>query len=170
MQSPNVLRDLQLWRRRLEQRSVSRCRVTQEDAQRGASVIARFILTGAEKDGDAQREAEQFGDILFTDDRLSGYRSIVHKTYFVLEYVVCARDLDHPNWSDWFCPVPVHCRWLTPTNFQPPVVRSECSAIEAGCTQMLGSPDENQMLSAVDVDTSNFLTTHRCGGTTSGSC
>ena len=61
----------------------------QVDAQRSASVIARFILTGAEKDGDAQREAEQFGDILFTDDRLSGYRSIVHKTYFVLEYVVC---------------------------------------------------------------------------------
>ena len=60
----------------------------QVDAQRKASGVARFILTGAEKDGEAQREAVQFGDILFTDDRLSGYRSIVHKTYFVLEYVV----------------------------------------------------------------------------------
>ena len=62
----------------------------QVDAQQRASVVARFILTGAEKDGEAQREAEKFGDILFTDDRLSGYRSIVHKTYFVLEYVVRA--------------------------------------------------------------------------------
>ena len=61
---------------------------SQVDAQRQASVVARFILTGAEKDGEAQLEAKQFGDVLFTDDRLSGYRSIVHKTYFVLEYVV----------------------------------------------------------------------------------
>lgn len=31
--------------------------------------------------------------MLFTVDRLSGYRSIVHKTYFVLEYVVSYRFL-----------------------------------------------------------------------------
>lgn len=45
---------------------------------------------GAEKDADTEAEAAQKGDMLFTDDRLSGYRSIVHKTYFVLEYVVRA--------------------------------------------------------------------------------
>ena len=43
---------------------------------------------GAERDGDTEAEATQFGDMLFTDDRLSGYRSIVHKTYWVLEHAV----------------------------------------------------------------------------------
>lgn len=43
---------------------------------------------GAERDADTEAEQQQKGDMLFTDDRLTGYRSIVHKTYFVLEYVV----------------------------------------------------------------------------------
>ena len=77
-------------------------------------MVARFILTGAEKDGDAQHEAKQYGDILFTDDRLSGYRSIVHKTYFVLEYVVCNRSagacLD-PESSALQEPRPMMCNW-----------------------------------------------------------
>ena len=60
----------------------------QAEAQRGANVVTRFILAGAERDSHSEKEAAEFGDILFTDDRLSGYRSIVHKTYFVLEYVV----------------------------------------------------------------------------------
>ena len=51
-------------------------------------MVAKFILTGAEQDAAAEAEALAFGDVLFTDDRLSGYRSIVHKTYFVLAHVV----------------------------------------------------------------------------------
>lgn len=60
----------------------------QDDAIRSGSVVAKFILTGAEQDAAAEAEALAFGDLLFTDDRLSGYRSIVHKTYFVLAHVV----------------------------------------------------------------------------------
>lgn len=57
------------------------------------------VLTnaGAERDADTEAEQKQKGDMLFTDDRLTGYRSIVHKTYFVLEYVVN---------SDQFTPSP----------------------------------------------------------------
>lgn len=52
-------------------------------------MLRRFLLlAGAERDADTEAEAAQYGDMLFTDDRMSGYRSIVHKTYFVLEHVV----------------------------------------------------------------------------------
>ena len=54
----------------------------------GTEWDACMINAGAERDVDTEAEAKQKGDMLFTDDRLSGYRSIVHKTYFVLEYVV----------------------------------------------------------------------------------
>ena len=60
------------------------------DAQRSASVVTKFILTGAEQNAESEAEAAALGDVLFTDDKLSGYRSIVHKTYFVLAHVVCA--------------------------------------------------------------------------------
>jgi hypothetical protein len=50
---------------------------------------------GAERDADTEAEQKQKGDMLFTDDRLTGYRSIVHKTYFVLEYVVSALRMAH---------------------------------------------------------------------------
>ncbi len=52
--------------------------------------ISCCLFAGAERDADTEAEAAHFGDMLFTDDRLSGYRSIVHKTYYVLEYVVGA--------------------------------------------------------------------------------
>ena len=60
----------------------------QGEAVHSGSVVAKFILTGAEQDAAAGMEAAAFGDVLFTDDQLSGYRSIVHKTYFVLAHVV----------------------------------------------------------------------------------
>ena len=52
-----------------------------------------LITAGAERDADTEAEQKQKGDMLFTDDRLTGYRSIVHKTYFVLEYVVSSDQL-----------------------------------------------------------------------------
>lgn len=58
------------------------------DAEKDSSVVAKFILTGAEQDSRSEKEAAEFGDVLFTDDQLYGYRSIVHKTYFVLTHVV----------------------------------------------------------------------------------
>ena len=63
--------------------------VLQGDSERDSSVVAKFILTGSELDPESEKEAAQFGDVLFTDDQLYGYRSIVHKTYFVLTHVVC---------------------------------------------------------------------------------
>ncbi len=59
-----------------------------EAATHSASVVAKFVLTGAERDEQSDAEAAQHGDMLFSNDRLSGYRSISHKTYFVLEHVV----------------------------------------------------------------------------------
>lgn len=91
--------------------------------------MARFILTGAEKDGDAQREAEHFGDILFTDDRLSGYRSIVHKTYFVLEYVVRTRNRTPFNPSRLSLCLIGHSRTASTALACPPLImRRGCSS------------------------------------------
>ena len=58
---------------------------------------------GAERDADTEAEQKQKGDMLFTDDRLTGYRSIVHKTYFVLEYVVSSDDFTHRLHFDLAC-------------------------------------------------------------------
>lgn len=63
-----------------------------------------LITAGAERDADTEAEQKQKGDMLFTDDRLTGYRSIVHKTYFVLEYVVS---------SDQFIPSPHACTCMS---------------------------------------------------------
>jgi Galactosyltransferase len=43
---------------------------------------------GTERTDEVEEEVQLHGDMLFTDTRLTGYRSIVHKTYFVLEHVV----------------------------------------------------------------------------------
>jgi hypothetical protein len=64
---------------------------------------------GAERDADTEAEQKQKGDMLFTDDRLTGYRSIVHKTYFVLEYVVS--DLLNGSPSACLC---IYIEWREP--------------------------------------------------------
>ena len=61
------------------------------DAPGQANVIVRFVLTVKERDTTAEAEAAAHGDMLFTDTPesiLDSYRSIVYKTYFVLEYAV----------------------------------------------------------------------------------
>lgn len=61
------------------------------DAPAQANVIVRFVLTVKERDATAEAEAVAHGDMLFTDTPesiLDSYRSIVYKTYFVLEYAV----------------------------------------------------------------------------------
>lgn len=89
------------------------------DAEKDSSVVAKFILTGAEQDTRSEKEAAEFGDVLFTDDQLYGYRSIVHKTYFVLTHVVRAcpalsrglapRGIEIAGQRDCCCSYPPSC-------------------------------------------------------------
>lgn len=58
------------------------------DAPAQANVVVKFVLTDAERDAQSDAEAAAHGDILVTDGVHQGYRSIVYKTYFVLEHAV----------------------------------------------------------------------------------
>lgn len=53
---------------------------------------ARFILSEDERTPQVQKEIEQNGDIAFLDHK-TNYKSILYKTYFVLEYAVTNYDV-----------------------------------------------------------------------------
>eukprot|EP00887_Chlorella_sp_A99_P007749 scaffold20.g7749.t1 len=56
-------------------------------AQVPGLVVCKFILSEDERTPQVQKELEQYGDIVFVKEK-TNYKSILYKTFFVLEYAV----------------------------------------------------------------------------------
>lgn len=63
------------------------------NAQNPPLSVAKFILSEDEKTTQVQKELDVHGDIVFVRDK-TNYKSILYKTFYVLEYAVQQYDCD----------------------------------------------------------------------------
>lgn len=63
-------------------------------AQESGEAVCRFILSEDESTPQVQKEVEQHQDVIFVKEK-TNYKSILYKTYFVLEHAVATYDVKY---------------------------------------------------------------------------